>query len=121
MKCQDCKYWKGKQTTIGRECLNPTKVEAWNAKEKLYTELGYRYPRVVARYKYASAPACKEFEAMLHDHKIKIEPCYMVYLINKDGEVVKSEIVAGRKANAHAVGEEMMMEIASCKTSTSVI
>ena len=45
-KCRDCKYLKGKKSSVGIECINPNKV--WRTS--------------VAMLKAPSTKACKAFE-----------------------------------------------------------
>ena len=109
MKCQDCKYWKGEKTIIGRECLNPQKQQIWKEKEERYIRLGYANTTVTAKYKYATAPACKCFEARFSGKRVVIEPCYMVSLIDENGEVLKSELSVGIKEDARKLGDRMLL------------
>lgn len=111
MNCKDCKYWNGAKEVDGRECTEPHNQMKWQSKEQLYTALGYGNPEVRAKYKYASAPACKHFEARFSGNKIVIEHCYMVNLVNSNGEVVKSEMCMGKKSDAHELGDKMLMEV----------
>lgn len=111
MKCKDCKHWSGEQTTVGRECLHPLKKKMWDAKEEVYTKLGYRNPCVTARYKYASATACKQFEARHYKYKVNIEPCYMVRIVDEDGTVLEEQLSLGVKAIAHELGDRLLHEV----------
>lgn len=110
MKCQDCKYWKGEKGILGRECLNPHKQKMWQEKEALYKRIGYANPTVTAKWKYGTAPACKQFEARFYKHRIIIEPCYMVCLVDENGEIIKKELSTGLKEEAHKLGDKMLYE-----------
>ena len=110
MKCQDCKYWTGEKGVWGRECLNPTKQKAWKEKEELYKRIGYANPTVTARYKYGTAPACKQFEPRFSKYRVVIEPCYMVCLVNEDGEIIAQELSKGFKEEAHKLADKMLCE-----------
>lgn len=53
-KCRDCKWWCGKLTSIGRECMNPQLQWKWKGKAW----------QMSARYKPRCQVACKgHFEA----------------------------------------------------------
>ncbi len=61
-KCKECKWLKGKRSSVGIECLQPDNQKRWNEKEAERIRAGRFYPKVVARYKMPSHTACKKFE-----------------------------------------------------------
>lgn len=64
-KCKDCKWLKGKVSSVGVECLQPDNQKRWNEKEAERIALRKYYPKVVARYKMPSHRACKRFEGKI--------------------------------------------------------
>ena len=54
-RCRDCKWWCGKLSSIGRECMNPELQ--WKWKSSVYTR-GVTW-QVSARYKAGCQKACK--------------------------------------------------------------
>ncbi len=55
VRCRDCKWWCGKLSSIGRECMNPELQ--WKWKSSVYTR-GVTW-QVSARYKAGCQKACK--------------------------------------------------------------
>lgn len=59
--CGECK-WLAEQRDVKYECTQPRKRERWDKLEQTRANLGARFERVGARYKYKSDKACKWFK-----------------------------------------------------------
>lgn len=66
-RCGDCKWLKGRRSSVGIECLQPENQKRWNEKEQQKIKANERFTKVVARYKYPSHMACKKFERVRYD------------------------------------------------------
>ena len=50
--CRECKWWTGKKSSVGRECMNPIKQEQWSRRKQTPT----------CHIKESGTKACKHFE-----------------------------------------------------------